>query len=175
VLGAGVAGSCAGVSVGEGVGFEGAVLGAAVPDVLGVAFFLVVGRAGFVAVGAAGPTLGAGAEVCGAVPPTDAPAGFPCGLEGAVAGGSSPRCPLRRASSWIRLVRAPVREALSPRVSDVRKKTTARIVVARLRKVAAPRPPKSVWLEPAPKAPASPPPLPDWRRIDAIRATQQTT
>jgi hypothetical protein len=60
-------------------------------------------------------------------------------------------------------------------VSDVRKKTTAKVVAERLRNVAAPRPPKRVWLEPAPKAPARPPPRPDWRRIETISATQAST
>ena len=59
-----------------------------------------------------------------------------------------------------------------PRVNEVTKNITARIVVARLKNVAAPRPPKSVWLDPAPKAPASPPPLPDWSRMEAIKPKQ---
>jgi hypothetical protein len=48
-----------------------------------------------------------------------------------------------------------------PRVSDVIKNTTANTVEARVKNVAAPLPPKRVWLEPAPNAPASPPPFPD--------------
>jgi hypothetical protein len=40
-----------------------------------------------------------------------------------------------------------------------------------LRNVAAPLPPKMVWLPPPPpKAPARPPPLPAWRRITITRA-----
>jgi hypothetical protein len=69
----------------------------------------------------------------------------------------------------------PDRDAFTPSVKDVRKKVTARAVVARLRKVAAPRPPKRVWLEPAPNVPASPPPFPDCSRMAAINPTQTTT
>jgi hypothetical protein len=54
----------------------------------------------------------------------------------------------------------------------VTKKITARVVVARLRNVAAPRPPKRVWLEPAPNVPARPPPFPDWSRIETIKEMQ---
>jgi hypothetical protein len=61
------------------------------------------------------------------------------------------------------------------KVSDVRKKTTARVPAARLRKVAAPRPPKRVWLDPAPNVPARPPPFPDWSRMATIKETQART
>jgi hypothetical protein len=60
-------------------------------------------------------------------------------------------------------------------VREVRKNVTASTVEARLRNVAAPRPPNRVWLEPAPKAPASPPPFPDCKRIVAMRAMQAAT
>jgi len=60
-------------------------------------------------------------------------------------------------------------------VSEVRKNTTAITVDARVKNVAAPLPPKSVWLEPAPNAPASPPPFPDWSRIDTMSATHAKT
>jgi len=62
-----------------------------------------------------------------------------------------------------------------PRVRDVTKKMTARTVVDRLKNPAAPRPPNKVWLDPPPKAPASPPPFPDWRRIASISEMQATT
>ena len=62
-----------------------------------------------------------------------------------------------------------------PSVRDVKKNVTASTVAARLKKVAAPRPPNRVWLDPAPNAPASPPPFPDCNRIVAMRATQAAT
>jgi len=75
----------------------------------------------------------------------------------------------------MRLRAPPVREDVMPSVSDVRKKITASTVEARLKKPAAPRPPKRVWLEPPPNAPANPPPFPDWRRIEIMRAMQAAT
>src|SRR5881396_3425136 len=113
--------------------------------------------AGIAAPGAMVPGgLAPGAVVPGAVDPGAVLPGAPCSLV--------PRCSARRlASSCIKL-RAAVevrRVDVRPRVSDVRKNTTASAVEARVKNVAAPLPPKSVWLEPAPNAPASPPPLPD--------------
>jgi hypothetical protein len=67
------------------------------------------------------------------------------------------------------------RDCVSPSVNDVTKKITARTVVARLKKFAAPLPPNKVWLDPPPNAPARPPPFPDWSRIDTVSAMQDRT
>ena len=100
--------------------------------------------------GVAGVPL-AGAPVAGALGAGTGPAGaWPVGCPDVGAPGCWPAVPVRcvarrRASSWIRLVRdVAFRDAASPSVSEVTKKTTARIVDARLKNDAAPRPPNSV-------------------------------
>src|SRR5206468_4238615 len=101
---------------------------------------------GGAAAGAAGPV---GAACAGAW------AGPGPGACGAAAGALA-------ASSWIRLFGArPAPDDIRASVSEVRKNAPPRIMVARVMKSVAPRPPSTVWAVPPKAPPARPPPLPD--------------
>src|SRR5262249_20867382 len=111
--------------------------------------------------GAALLPAGAGAGATG-IPPAGAGVGW--GVAGALLAGAVP-------------VSCTTEEPLSdpkrtPSQIDVIMKTTAEMVVAFDRKVAAPRAPKAVWLPPPPKAPAMSARLPVWSRTTRIRTSE---
>src|SRR5574337_961132 len=65
----------------------------------------------------------------------------------------------------------PLRSEKIVSIIDETIKRIAATKVSLLKKVAAPRPPKTVWLEPPPKAAPMSAPLPLWRSTTTIRIT----